>query len=437
MLRSHTVRRYSGDVDILLQGLFMHRRSFFLAGFLLSLLMASQVEAQNWPRFRGENGAGTSDLKGIPSTWTESDYAWKIEFPNAGHSCPIIWDKTLFVTSATEGGAERFVHCIDADTGKEHWQKSLKLNESKKHQKNSWASSTPVTDGTRVYVLFADDARQFAIAWDFKGNEVWRQELGSYDSEHGLGASPILQNGLLIVPNDQVGPSSLMALDAETGKPLWQVERLPGKTSYSTPMIVSNGDRGQQIICVSESNGITGIDLQTGKLNWQTPKLPMRTVASPVASDGMIFAICGEGGSGKYFAAVQTDPAVSDESRIVFERKLTLPYVPCPVVYNGMLFLWGDKGILVCLELPTGKELWSQRIDGGFSGSPICIGDRLFCIAENGEVVIIKAADHFEELGRTPLGDDCHSTPAVANGHLYLRTFRHLMAIKARPGAKE
>ena len=129
---------------------------------------------------------------------------------------------------------------------------------------------------------------------------------------------------------------------------------------------------------------------------------------------------------------MQSDPAVSDESRIVFERKTTLPYVPSPIVQNGMLFLWGDKGILVCLELPTGKEIWSQRIDGGFSGSPICIRDRIYCVTESGEVVVIRAGDHFEELGRTALGDDCHATPAVANGHLYLRTFRHLMAIKAR-----
>jgi outer membrane protein assembly factor BamB len=280
MLRSRTVLNFPRDPDFILQGHLMRRQSVLLTGFALSLLLLCQAHAQNWPRFRGENGAGTSDLKGIPSTWNDNDYAWKIELPNVGHSCPIIWDKTLFVTSATEGGAERFVHCIDADSGKERWQMSLKLNESKKHQKNNWASSSPVTDGTRVYVLFADDTRQFAAAWDFKGNEFWRQELGSYHSEHGLGASPILQNGLLIVSNDQVGPSSRIAFNAETGKPL-------------------------------------------------------------------------------------------------------------------------------C----------SQRIDGGFSGSPICIGDRLFSVAENGDVVVIRAADHFEELGRTPLGDDCHSTPAVANGH--------------------
>ena len=415
----------------------MRAFSVLLIASVLSSLFPAQILAQNWSRFRGDNGTGVSDLKDIPSTWKDGDYAWKIELPHVGHSSPIIWEKTLFVTSATEGGGERFVHCLDADSGQERWQASIKLHESKKHQKNSWASSTPCTDGTRVYVLFADDGRLLVVAWNFAGEETWRRELGAYNSEHGLGASPILHEGLLIIPNDQVGPSSLIALQAETGELVWQTERLPGKTSYSTPLIVSNGDSGYQIICLSESNGVTGMDLLTGKVNWQTPKLPHRTVASPVASNGFVFMLCGEGGSGKYCAAVQTDPAVSAASRIVFERKTTLPYVPCPVVHNGMLFLWGDKGILVCLELPTGKEIWSQRIDGGFSGSPICIGDRLFCLTEDGEVVVVRAGDHFEALGRTSLGDGSHSTLVAANGHLYLRTFWHLMAIKARSDINE
>lgn len=411
----------------------MRQLFVLLIASALGSLFSAQAWAQNWGRFRGENGTGVSELKGIPATWKDADYAWKIELPHGGHSSPIIWEKTMFVTSATEGGGERFVHCLDADSGKEHWQAAIKLHQSSKHQKNSWASSTPCTDGDRVYVLFADDARLLVVAWDFTGRETWRRELGGYNSEHGLGASPILHEGLLIIPNDQVGPSSLIALQAETGEPIWQSERLPGKTSYSTPLIVSNGNGGYQIVCLSESNGVTGVDLLTGKVNWQTPKLSHRTVASPVASDGLIFIICGEGGSGKYFAAMQTDPVVKAESRIVFERKTTLPYVPCPVAHKGMLFLWGDKGILVCLELPTGKEIWSQRIDGGFSGSPIWIGDRLYCLTESGDVVVVRAGDHFEEIGRIPLGEESHATPAVANGHLYLRTFRHLMALKARP----
>ena len=413
----------------------MSRLPLLLMTSLLTSIVSAQAPAQNWSRFRGENGSGISDLPGIPSTWTDDDYAWKIELPYIGHSSPIVWGKTLFVTSATEGGGERFVHCLNADTGQELWQKSIKLNESRKHQKNSWASSTPATDGKRVYVLFADDAQLLAVAWDFNGREAWRRELGAYESEHGLGASPILYDDLLIIPNDQVGPSSLIALNAGTGQIAWQSQRLPGTTSYSTPLIVSNNQQGHQLIYLSESNGITSLDPLTGKLNWKTQKLTSRTVASPVESDGLIFATSGGGGTGKYLVALQSDPAVSDESRIVFERKTTLPYVPSMIAHEGMLFLWGDKGILVCLNLRTGEELWSHRIEGGFSGSPICIEDRIYCVKESGEVVVIRAGDQFEEIGHTALHDECHSTPAVANGHLYLRTFRHLMAVKAQPGS--
>ena len=401
--------------------------------FLAALLYSGSSEAGNWARFRGENGSGLSDQTGIPAKWTENDYAWKVDLPHIGHSAPIIWEKSLFVTSATEGGGERFLHCLDADSGEQRWQVSVKLGESKKHLKNSWASSTPATDGQRVYVLFADSEKLLAAAWDFGGEQVWMKDLGAYNSEHGLGASPIVQDNLLIIPNDQVGPSSLIALNVENGDVVWNTPRPAGKTGYSTPVIAPGSGSDLQIICATEASGVTSNDLRTGKLNWQTPKLPMRTVASPIVADGLVFATCGEGGNGKYFAAVKIDPNCDADSRVVYERKTMLPYVPCLVAKDGLLFLWGDKGIMVCLELSSGKEIWSERIDGAFSGSPICIEDRLYCATETGEVVVLSAGREFKELGRTALGDDCHSTPAVANGHLYLRTFHHLFAIKAKP----
>ncbi|MFO0998843.1 MAG: PQQ-binding-like beta-propeller repeat protein [Planctomycetaceae bacterium] len=395
-------------------------------------LFSENVSAENWPRFRGENGTGISTQSGIPVSWEAGDYAWTIDLPGVGHSAPVIWEKTLFVTSATEGGGTRYLHCLDADSGQQRWQTSVTLGESKKHLKNSWASSTPATDGQRVYVMFADNSKLTITAWNFEGKEVWTKDLGSYESEHNLGVSPIVQDGLLIVSNDQVGPSSLLALNPETGETVWTAERNPGKTSYSTPVIAPGKAGSLQILCISESNGITSTDLRTGTLNWQTPKLPMRTVASPIVADGLIFATCGEGGNGKYFAAAKIDPDADNATRIVYERKTMLPYVPCLVARDGLLFLWGDKGIMVCLEIATGKEVWSERIDGQFSGSPVCIEDRLYCVTEDGVVVVLHAGHEFRELGRTALGDDCHSTPAVANGHLYLRTFHKVFAVKAK-----
>ncbi|MEI7698943.1 MAG: PQQ-binding-like beta-propeller repeat protein [Planctomycetia bacterium] len=399
---------------------------------LLLLMTATAAGQDHWPRFRGNNGSGISTQKGIPTTWTDSDVAWKTELPLVGHSSPVVWGKRLFVTTATEGGTERFLHCLNADSGVEEWKEALTLSESRKHLKNSWASSTPATDGQVVCALFADGAKQIVKVWSVAGRELWERDLGSYESEHGLAVSPILQDGLVIVANDQVGPSAVLALDSQTGKTVWSTERTPGKTSYSTPVLASDGKGGTQVVCVSESSGVSGLDLRTGKVGWQTPKLPMRTVASPIAVDGLVFATCGEGGNGKYFAAIRTDLDIPIEQRIVYERKTMLPYVPCLITRDGLLFLWGDKGILVCLQLQTGKEIWTERIDGAFSGSPICIEDRLYCVTEDGTVVVVQAGPEFRELGRTALGDDCHSTPAVANGHLYFHTFHRVLAIRAK-----
>ena len=392
---------------------------------------ATASAQENWPRFRGADGLGVSSQSGVPVTWDSSQPTWKVQLPNIGHSSPVIWGKHLFVTSATDGGSERFIHCCNADSGALLWSASFKMEASRKHQKNSWASSTPATDGRIVCCLFADASRLVAKAWDFSGSDVWSVDLGSYESEHNLGVSAIIEDGLVIIANDQVGPSSFIALEAATGKVAWRTERLPGKTSYSTPTVAPDGAGGRQIVTVSESGGVSGIDLRTGKQHWQTPKLPMRTVASPIVVDGLAFATCGEGGNGKYFAAVRTGLDVPADQRIAWERKTMLPYVPCLIRREDLLFLWGDKGIMVCLEAATGNEVWSERIDGQYSGSPILIEDRIYCVTEDGIVVVLQAARQFRELGRTPLGDDCHSTPAVANGHLYFHTFRHVIAVKA------
>ncbi len=400
---------------------------------ILLFLVSSSLPAQeNWSRFRGDNGSGISHQAGIPSAWGESDIAWKVQLDHVGHSSPVIWEKTLLITTATQGGGERFLHSFNADSGQENWKVTVSMSDSPKHQKNSWASSTPVTDGRVICMMMADDSSQRVGAWDFTGRELWVRDLGGFESQHGLGVSPVLHHGVLLVANDQLGPSSLEAMNSMTGETIWKSDRLPGKTSYATPAVVEDGQGGHQIICISQSGGVAGVDLATGKQLWRTPELPMRSVASPVIADGMTFATCGSGGNGKYMAAVRTARGLPDSERIVFERKTTLPYVPCLIASQGLVYLWGDKGIIVCLRQETGEEVWMKRIDGAFSGSPILIEDRLFCASEDGEMVVLRAGEQFEELGRTPLGDFCHSTPAVANGHLYIHTFNSLIAVRAK-----
>lgn len=408
-------------------------------GLVLSVLLLSEwspasAVAQNWPRFRGENGRGISDLKGIPTTWTKDDFTWEITLEHEGHSAPIVWEKCLFVTSASSGGKERFLHCIDADHGKEIWKSTIQLTESPKHLKNSWATSTPATDGERVYTIFADNQSQIVTAWSFSdGQEIWKRDLGEFGKDHGQGVSPVIVGDLLIVSNDQPGPSSIIVLRADNGETVWEAARPSNHTSFSTPLILPGKDGTTQLLCLSQPSGLASFDLQTGQLNWQTPPMPLRTVASLIESRGIAIAYCGQAGNGKYLMAVNTAPDVPTESRIIYERKTQLPYVPTSIAKDDLLFLWGDSGVISCLEIESGQEIWTKRLDNvSFSGSPICIDGRLYGISESGEVCVLKASREFEELGKVSLGEGSHSTPAVGNGHLYLRTFHRMMALPAK-----
>ena len=398
----------------------------------LVLTGGSASQAENWTGFRGDNGTGDSDQKGIPVSWSPGDYEWNIELPGEGHSSPVIYGDRLFVTSAVEQGAVRYLFCLNANTGEQIWSISVGHNRSHKHALGSWASSTPATDGQRVYVAFADQERYTLAAWDYEGQLIWRRNLGPFISQHGQGVSPIVFDGMVILPNDQDGPSSLMAFDAKTGKTVWSVLRSAREASYSTPQIYKGKDGKPQLICLSGATGVSSLDPYTGKVNWTTGELPARTVASPVIADGLIIATCGGGGIGKLLVAVNAEAdEAAGEPRIVYQRDKSLPYVPTAAAHNDHLFLWNDNGVVNCVELKTGKSVWTKRIAGVYYGSTVLIDGKIYIMSKQGKCMVIAASPEFEILGENDLGDGSHSTPAVANGRLYLRTLHRLAALKA------
>ncbi len=401
----------------------------------INAVFVDTTSAQNWSRFRGENGEGISSQTGIPTSWSPGDYAWNVELPGVGHSSPVIWQDRLFVTSAVDEGAVRYLLCIDTETGDQIWSKQVGMNRSHKHVKNSWASSSPATDGERVYVAFADK-EQFALAaYDFDGNLMWRRHLGNFESQHGLGVSPIIFEDLVIIPNDQMGPSSIIAVDRATGQTRWSILRDMRKTSYATPLVLQEGEEDPQLICVSGAMGVTGLDPHTGTVNWRAGEFPLRTVASPVYGGGLIIASCGQGGRyGVLQIAVDptNKPDIKPADRIRWTRERKLPYVPTPIVYGDHLYEWSDEGIVACVELATGNEVWAKRVGGNYSGSPICIDGKIYCISESGDVVVVAASPEYKLFGKTSLDDPSHSTPAIAHGRLYLRTYHRLARLDAR-----
>lgn len=401
----------------------------------LSLLAATALaDGEQWSRFRGPNGAGKSDLQGIPSQWTAEDYDWVIEIPGKGHAAPAIWGDRLFVTTGTDDGA-RSLWCLNALTGEKLWEVTHQLQASKLHQKNSYASVTPVTNGEVVVVTHGDDQSYLVIAYNFAGEQLWMHDLGTIDREHGLGVSPIIYKNLVIIPNDQAGPSDFQAFDVQTGERKWKTDRKYAKTSYSTPMIHAVNGR-DQLITLSGGLGLAGLDPLTGEQLWYSGELPQRTVASPLATDdGLIIGICGQGGRGVLMVAVDpTGRGDVSATHIRSTREQNIPYVPTPIIDGRYMFLWNDDGIVCCVDLSGDLQtnLWRNRVGGNFSASPVLINNRLFSVSEEGEVVVLDAAPQYQLLGRTPLGDPSYATPAVANDRVYFRTFHKLFCLKAK-----
>lgn len=411
-----------------------------LAGGMLKKQSAFSGErsVENSPRFRGDNGTGISEQKGFPTTWSPGDYAWNIELPGVGHSSPVIWDDHLFVTSAVDQGAVRFLICLDAETGREKWRHVVGFNKSHKHQFNSWASNTPATDGERVYFTLSDDERFTLAAYDFDGNLLWRRVLGGFESQHGHGISPIVFENMLILPKLQYGPSYVMAFDKRTGETLWSTPLDFIRTSYATPIVIKPDGGDPQLICASGGQGLVSIDPVNGRKIWWTGPFPppkQRTVASPVFGGGLVFQSCGGGGVGEVLIGV--DPSGHGDvskTHVKFRRDRQLPYVPTPIIYQGHLYLWGDHGVVSCVEIETGRNVWTKRLASTeYFGSPLCIDGKLYAVDMEGVVTVIAASPEYHFFGRTPLGDPSHTTPVVANGRLYLRSFHRLACLEARP----
>ncbi|MCP4189373.1 MAG: PQQ-binding-like beta-propeller repeat protein [Planctomycetaceae bacterium] len=399
-----------------------------------SSLFIDCLQAQEWSRFRGPNGSGISETTDIPAQWTSADYNWRVELPGIGHSSPVVWGERLFLLSADPDNATRYMICLDRKTGEKIWQKEFVSKSHRIHARNSFASTTPAVDRDYVYVAWSTpDATNF-LAFDHDGNPVWERDLGPFESRHGFGTSPIVYGDLVILcvqqrKPDRDGPripsSFILAVDRETGKTRWRTKRMSEVVSYSSPCIFKPDNGRPELIGLSTAHGVFSLNPETGQENWSVDAFSMRTVSSPIVADGLIFGTTGSGGGGNYVVAIHP----GREAALAYEIKKQAPYVPCPVAKDGLLFLWSDKGVVTCVRTATGKKIWQQRVGGNYSGSPVIVDDRLYCIDEDGVVVVLDASDEFSVLGRNPLGESSRSTPAVADHRMYLRTNSHLVCI--------
>jgi outer membrane protein assembly factor BamB len=409
-------------------------RSPILVVFLVSVACCAVTSrAQEWTRFRGPNGSGQIEATSIPVTWTEKDYLWKTDLPGIGHSSPVLLGQKIFLTSADPANGTRYVLCVLAVDGKLLWTRPYPAAASAIHTQNSLASSTPTVDGDHVYCAWATPEEFTLLALDHAGVESWRVNLGPFISKHGFGTSPILFDDLLIVTNDQDADSFLIAVDRMTGLTRWKVPRKvhpEQSASYAAPCIYKPKNGPAELIVDSWAHGMTSVDPLSGKTNWEAEVLERRPVGSPIVVEGLILGNCGEGSGNNNVVAVRPGSASGRKAELVYKLdKTSAPYVPSLVAKGRLVFLWGDRGIVACIDGGTGQILWRERVGGNYSSSPVVVADRVYCVSSEGEVVAVAAADQYKLLGRSSLGEASRATPAIAGGRMILRTESHLFAV--------
>jgi outer membrane protein assembly factor BamB len=398
--------------------------------------------AQEWTRFRGPNGTGISHAKTIPTKITDADINWKIELPGTGHSSPVAWGERIFLTSTGDKAGGLSVLCVNAKDGKPVWKRDFALTPFARHQFNSFASSTPAVDAERVYVAWNEPEHFMLSALDHGGKTIWQRDFGPFVSQHGCGISPIVYQGKVILGNEQddmkfvkeqtrSGTSFVVAVDAKTGKTVWQTPRRSAVVAYSTPCVYEPKNGKPALVFNSQGEGIYALAPGTGKVLWQYEKaFTMRSVSSPIIAGDIIVGSCGSGGGGNFVTAIKAGNATSSGSaELAWQMKKSAPYVVTGVVVGNLAWLWSDSGIVTCVDTATGNIRYQERVGGNYFGSPVWVDGRLFCVSTSGEVVVLEASDKFNVLHRYPLNELCHTTPAVALGRMFVRTEKHLFSI--------
>jgi len=413
----------------------LNHRQLLPIVLLVLFKLSSPVISAEWTRFRGPNGSGISNATTVPIQWTEKDYNWRIKLPGGGYSSPVLWGDRIFLTCTEKHAAKGTIVCLSTEDGRILWECGYETKTRAQHADNCFASSTPVVDEKCVYVTWGAPEKLVLLALDHNGRQKWRWNLGTFQCGHGSAISPIICGDLVVLANDHTGKSFLVAVDRNIGRTRWRIERRSGKASYATPCVFKPKDGPEQLIFGSTAEGLAGVDPRTGTVNWALSALPRNTpstrwVSSPTTAHGLVIATYAFGSHGLQAIAVRPGSKAHNTAPLLeYTIKTCAPSVPSPLVNGDLLFLCTNDGVVSCHRVLTGERLWSERLDGDFYASPICVNDRLYCISKKGVVFVLAASEAFKLLARNSLGELTYATPAIAGGKMYLRTYSHLISI--------
>jgi len=450
----------------------MFKPCFLLIAILSLLFFASSAQTPNpnrqWNMYRGNYAIGVLDNANLPKTWnaeTGENIAWKTKIPGSGHSCPVIWDNKIFVTSAVStkdkgdvqtgiyGSIEPVpdssvhswkVYCIDKKSGKIQWEKTAitGIPKQKRHPMSSHANCTPATNGKYVVAFFGSEG---LYCYNMNGDLQWQKDFGVLKSvffmvesaEWEFASSPLIHDNVVIVQCDVLEKSFLAAYDVATGKELWKKERneYPG---WCTPNIYFDGDKAR--IAVNGFKHRGGYDFKTGEEIWRMSGGGDIQIPTPIVANNLIYFNSAHGKMSPVMAINTTakgDITLAEletsNSGVKWSHPRGGSYMGTMLVYGDYLYNAAWNGKLTCYNALTGEQIYSEKVGTGnsYTSSPVA-SDGIIYIADNdGKVYSVKAGPEFQLLLTNDLGETYLSTPAIADDYIFFKTVGHLIAVSA------
>jgi outer membrane protein assembly factor BamB len=425
------------------------------------------TQSGSWPSFRGPQASGVAERQSLPDRWdgkTGENILWRTPIPGLAHSSPIVWGERIFVTSAVSGDPKAsfrpglygdgdasedrsrqrwMLYALDKRSGKVLWERTAYegVPVDKRHIKSTYANSTPATDGRVVVAWFGS---QGVHAYDVGGRFLWkvdlgRLDLGAYDIptyEWGPASSPVIWENLVILQCDTQADSFLLALDTATGKTVWKTEReeIP---SWGTPTVAQTS--AGPVLVTNASNFVRGYDPRTGKELWRLGRNSKITAPTPVFAEDMFVVVSGRAPERPIFvvrAGAHGDLTLpegqSKSDSVVWSKTGRGSYMPTPLVYQGILYVLSNNGLLDAYDLRTGEEVYRQRlplVGSGFSASPVASDGKLYLSNEDGEMLVVAAGKTFAHLATNSMGELLMATPALSDGRMYVRSNAGLFAV--------
>jgi outer membrane protein assembly factor BamB len=378
--------------------------------------------AANWISFRGPAGQNFSPNESLPATWS---VAWKTEVPLPGLSSPVRWNNALFLTGANK--EENRVFRFDLETGSLVWSATVKIPNAPKpgqaevNEGTGHAAPSCVTDGRRVYALFANGD---VAAFNFEGKQIWAKNLGLPANSYGLSASLALHQDKVIVQLDlgseEDGKSKVLALNSRTGQEVWSVKR-PVGGSWSSPVIAEVDGQPQLILAgnplVVAYNPADGAEL------WKASVLHGDVAPSPVVAGGLVIVIS----PGK-------DVQALEKGAVKWTNKDGAPDTSSPATDGALLYFMNGTA-LTCVDVVTGKAKWTEDLGEEAYATPMVAGNGVLVVLRGGGVrVAARGGDKYTELLKADLGEKCDASPIIHDGKVIIRGEKHLFGIQSGAG---